>query len=277
MSSANRVAEKGESAAAETRSKIARVALVGKAMLYGIFALLAVNVVTNSGSTSTSGAIEELARGSWGQALLIALTIGLVTLVAWRGLQAIVGDPVEGSDATDRAKYGATGLSYAGVAAIAIGVLMANWGQSTSSGGGGGDTKQKATSTVLGWPGGQWLVIIGGLAILAFGLYEFYRNAVEGAFTDRLDTGDLDPSAERAVEIAGRAGYAAQATITAIAGAFLVAAGVQHDPDETKGISGVLKEMADTAWGGVLLWAAAAGLIAFALFTLAEARLRRTR
>jgi len=272
---AARVADRAASAAAKTRSTIARVGLVGKAMLYGIFALLAINVATNSGSTTTSGAIEGLARESFGQVLLVVLTVGLVTLVAWKLLQAVTGDPVEGSEVTDRAKFALTGLSYAGVAAVAVAVLVANWEGSTSSAG-DGNSKQEATALVLGWPAGQWLVGIGGLAVVGFGAYEGYRNAVQGAFADRLDTRSLDQSTASGVELAGRAGYGVKSTITALVGGFLIIAGLQHDPNETKGISGVLKELADTAWGGVLLWAVAAGLILFALFTLAEAKLRRT-
>ncbi len=267
-------ANRTELVAAETRSTIARVGLVGKAMLYGIFALIAVNLATNSGSTTTDGAIENLASGSFGRVLLIVLTVGLVTLVAWKALQALAGDPVEGSEASDRAKFALKGLSYFGVAAASVAVLVANWGGGSNSSGGGGG-KQEATATVLGWPGGQFLVVLAGLGIIAFGLYELYKHALNAGFLERLDLASLDASAEEGIELAGRVGYAAHGTITAIAGVFLLVAGVQHDPDETKGLSGVLQELADATWGTILLWVIAVGLILFALFTLAEAKLRR--
>ena len=264
------------SAAAEARSTIARLALVGKAMLHGIFALLAINIATNSGSATTTGAIENLARDRYGQFLLIALTAGLLALVAWKALQAIAGDPVDGSDLTDRATYGLTGASYATVAVAAVTVLVANWGGPTSPASGGGNGKEEATATVLAWPGGQWLVVAGGLLIAGFGAYELYRNTVRAAFLERLDTSSLDPNVERSVEIAGRSGYAVRSVTTILVGCFLVVAGVQHDPDETKGLSGVLQELAATPWGGALLWMTAIGLFLYGLFTLAEAKLRRS-
>ena len=108
-----------------------------------------------------------------------------------------------------------------------------------------------------------------------FGLYELYRRVLNADFLERLDLASLDAAAQEGVEVAGRVGYAAKGLTTAIAGAFLIVAGVQHDPDEAKGLSGVLKELADAQWGVVLLWAIAAGLILFALFSLVEAKLRR--
>ena len=134
---ASHAAKRTELAAAETRSTVARVGLVGKAMLYGIFALISINLATNSGSTTTDGAIENLARGSFGRVLLIVLTIGLIALVGWKALQAIAGDPIEGSDASDRAVFALKGLSYLGVATASVAVLIANWSDSSTASSGG--------------------------------------------------------------------------------------------------------------------------------------------
>ncbi len=254
--------------AGDVRSSIARAGLVGKAMLYGLFALLAINIVTGSGSSSTQGAIERVAQGSFGRVILVALTLGLVGLTAWKVLQAIAGDPVEGSDPSDRLIFALEGASYAAVAAAAVGVLISNWSGSSSSGG-GGDSKEEATATVLEWPGGRWLVMAAGLAIIGFALYEIYKHAVNSGFRERL------VEVDEKVELAGRVGYGAKGAITAIAGGFLLIAGYRHDADQTKGISGVLQELADVAWGQVLLWLVAFGLILYALFCLAEAKFRR--
>lgn len=265
------------SSARSGRSKVARPGLIGRGLFYLLFGLLALDLAFGS-SGSQEGAVERVASAPFGRFLLIGLTIALVALVVWKILQAIAGDPAEGSETTDRVKYALKALAYAGLAATALAVLLANWGSGSSSSGSGssGDSQTQATATVLEWPLGQWLVVLGGLAIIAFSAYEAYKYAIEAEFQERLDTSSLDPSAQRAVEWSGRIGYAGKSAITAVVGLFLVIAGLQHDPDETEGLSGALRSLADSSWGVALLVFVGVGLFAFAAFSFVEAVYRRT-
>ncbi len=246
-------------------------------MLYAIFGLLAIDIAQGSGGASTTqGAIERIAGDGYGRFLLIALCIGLLALVVWKALQAIAGDPVEGTEATDRAEFAIKGVVYAGALIAAVTVLIANWSSSsTSQSGSGGDTKQQATATVLEWPAGQFLVIAAGLGIIAFGFYELWSHTIEGGFMDRIDTSSVSEEAGHTIDVAGRVGYAAKGATTALVGVFLVIAGWQHDPDDTTGLSGALTELGDAAWGSVLLWIVAVGMFGYAAFSLVEARFRR--
>ena len=262
---------------ADWRSSVARIGLVGKALLYSMFGFLAIDVATGGrGSSTTSGAIERVAGGGAGQVLLIGLCAGLAALVTWKVLQAAAGDPVEGSDALDRAKYAAKAAVYTGALVAAISVLRANWGRSGSGSGSGGRTEQEATATVLDWPAGQVLVITAGFGVIAFGLYELYRHGYQASFMERLDLAHRPESAEPAVEVAGRAGYGASGASTVVIGAFFVAAGVNHDPNQATGLSGALQDLGETSWGPWLLWAIGIGFIGYALFSLVEAVLRRS-
>lgn len=54
--------------------------------------------------------------------------MALIALVVWKVSQAIAGDPVEGSDGSDRAKYAVKGLLYSGAALASLSILIANWG-----------------------------------------------------------------------------------------------------------------------------------------------------
>lgn len=272
--STNHLTSEAVGEAADLRAKIARLGLVGKGLLYAVLGLLAVDIATGSGDASTRGAIERVASQPFGQVLLVVLTVSLVALVAWKGLQAIAGDPVDGEEPFDRLVNAIKGVSYLGFAIAAVSVLVANWGGSTGSAG-QGDTKEQATATVLGLPGGQFLVVAAGLAIVAFGLLEIYKHAVEAEFLQRLALSEADQTTEQGIETAGRIGYAASGAVTVLVGGFLVVAGVQHDPDDTKGISGVLQELSGTGAGQIALWAMAAGLVFFGAFCLAEAKFRR--
>ncbi len=263
--------------AGAARSSIARPGLIGRGLFYLLFGILALDLAFGS-SDSSQGAVERVASAPFGRWLLIGLTIALVALVVWKVLQAAIGDPVEGSEASDRAKYALKALAYAGLAATSITVLINNWdsGGSTSSSGGSSDTKTQATATVLEWPGGQWLVIIGGLGIIAFSIYEAYKYALNAEFLERLDTSSLDESTQQGVEWSGRIGYAGKSAITAVVGIFLVIAGLQHDPNETKGLSGALRSLTESGWGTALLVFVGAGLFLYAAFSFVEAAYRRT-
>lgn len=264
-------------ASGDWRSALARFGLLAKGVLYGTLGLLAVEFARGQSSSeeaSPAGAIERVAQQPFGRWLLVLLTLGLVSLTIWHVVQTLTGDPVEGDEATDRAKFAGKAVSYAVVTAIAVGVLAANWGQS-SGGGSGGGGEQEATATVLDWPAGQWLVGAAGLAAIGIGLYALVRYAAQAEFMERLDRGRMGESLGKGVEAAGRVGYGARGVVFAIIGGLLIAAAVQHDPDEAGGISEALATLAEQPWGKALLWVVAVGLVLYGLFCLAEARYRR--
>lgn len=262
------------------RSTIGRAGLVAKAVLYLSLGILAVQFVYGDSSaedTSTTGAIEQIARQPFGQFLLVVLTLGLAALVVWNVLRAITGDPVEGSETTDKLKFAAKAAAYAGVTATSASILAANWGESsgTGGGGGGGSTQQQATAVVFDWPAGRWLVGLAGLAVIAYGAMVFYKHAIEEGFSKRLDHAQMDGNVETAVEALGRGGYGARGLVFAIIGVLLVVAAVQHDASEAGGLSEALRSLSGNTWGQVLLWVIAVGLVFYGLFALAEARYRR--
>lgn len=274
MPSLTSTASSAERTAANRRSDVARIGLVGRALLYVVFGLFAIDVAVGSGgASSTQGAFEQFADRPYGKVLLLALCIGLVALVVWKALQTVAGDPVEGSDPKDRANSALKTVIYGAALFAAVSVLIANW--SSASGSAGSDTKQQATATVLDWPAGQFLVIAAGIGIIGFGLAQLWTDAWQGEFMERIDTSSVAPNTQHSVEVVGRAGYLAKGVTTVLIGIFLLSAGWQHDPDDTTGLSGALTELGDSGRGTVLLWIVAIGMLGFAAFSLVEAKLRR--
>jgi hypothetical protein len=253
------------------KESLGRVGLVGKGVLYAVIGLLAVQLALGDASADqgSTGAIQWIAEQPFGRFLLVALTVALFSLAAWRLLDALLGDPVEGSEAKDRAKFAGLGIVYLGLAFGALGTTIANWSSGSSSSGGGSDTRQQATAAVMELPAGRWLVVAAGLAVIVFAGISAKRHAIDTEFMQRLDT-DADW-----VEPLGRAGYAAKAVTLAIIGWFLVQAGLTYQPDEANGLSAVLQELSGQGWGQLLLWLVAVGLLGYGLFALAEARYRR--
>jgi hypothetical protein len=258
------------------KETLGRVGLIGKGVLYGIVGLLAIRLASGDVGTDASkaGAIEWLADQPFGQLLLVALTVCLFAMAAWRLLDAAVGDPVEGDEPKDRIRFAAKGLLYLAVACLSLSATIDSWGgssPSTGSGGGSGDQQQQqATATVLDWPGGRWIVMAAGLGLIVYAIAMVKRHTIDAKFLERLDVG---PSS--AISPFGRFGYAARSVVFAMIGWFLFQAGLDYRPEESKGISGSLKELAGGGWGQAALWVVALGLISYGLFTLAEARYRR--
>lgn len=271
-------AQQAEHQAGEWRSDVARAGLVGQGILYTLLGLLAVSVALgNRDSASKKGAIEKVAQAPFGKFLLIGLCIALVALVAWKVLQAVAGDPVRGSEATDRAKYALKAVVYLGSTITAITVLVANWSGGSSSGGGGsgggGGGKQKATSVVMDLPAGRWLVMLAGLGVIGYGCYQIYKQVVNTEFMDRIRS--LEHDKEHTVETLGRVGFAGRSGVMIGVGIFLFVAGVNQSSDEVKGLSEILSDLAGQGWGQFVLWILAIGLVAYGLFAFVEARYRR--
>jgi hypothetical protein len=265
-------------ATADWRSTLARSGLVAKGVLYASLGVLAINVAAGEAGTQTAtrrGAIELVASQPLGQWLLGLLTLGLFALAVWQVILAITGDPVEGSETKDQIKYAGKAVIYFGTASTALSTLLAHIGSRATIGRGGGSSEDEAAATVMSWPGGPWLVGILGLAVVAFGIYELYKQTVTKAFMRRLARGQMDPRVERGVERAGRVGYAARAIVLMIVGFFFVVAAVQHDPREAVGLSGALAALSAQPWGEAVLWLVAVGLFLYGCFCFAEAKYRR--
>ncbi|WP_422745195.1 DUF1206 domain-containing protein [Mycobacterium sp. WMMD1722] len=268
---------KAQHQAQDLRSRTAVAGLLGKGTLYTLLGFLAISVALGNRAASSAtrtGAIQVVAQAPFGKFLLIALTAVLVALVAWKVLQAIGGDPVEGSDASDRAKFAVKAVLYGGAALTSLSILIANWsGSSGGSSAGQGGGKQQATAAVLGLPGGRWLVMIAGVAAIGFGGYQLYQHAINGKFAERL--GSSNHKAHKTIEMLGRLGYAGRSGVTIGVGIFLFIAGLTFDPNNVRGLSGILAELAGQGWGQLVLWLLALGVMAYGLFAFAEARYRR--
>ena len=70
-------------------------------------------------------------------------------------------------------------------------------------------------------------------------------------------------------------GHVARMVVFGLVGVFLVKAAIDYEANEAIGLDGALAKLYDHSYGPWLLGIVAAGLIAFALFSLSDARYRR--
>jgi hypothetical protein len=253
-----------------------RIGLVAKGVSYALIGVLAIQIPLGQGGQAADrqGALRQLASESWGPAVLIALAVGFACYAVWRVIEAVIDRQHEGRDAKGLAKRARSlgrGVLYAASAVLALALVRS--GSSGAGGGGTGDEKQE-TARVLDWPAGRWIVLAVALGFLADGLYNVYRG-VTAKFRERLKTGEMDQATERAAVASGVVGHVARGVVFALVGVFLAKAAIEYDPSEAIGIDGALLKLAQHDQGPLLLGAVAAGLIAYALYCLVEARYRK--
>ena len=252
-----------------------RVGLVAKGVSYALIGILAIQIPLGQGGQATDrqGALRQVASESWGPAALIALAVGFACYAVWRVIEAVVDRQHEGKDPKGLAKRARSlglGVLYAASAAVALALVRSG---SSGAGGSGGDEKQE-TARVLDWPAGRWIVLAVGLGFLADGLYNVYRG-VTTKFRERLKTGEMSPPVERAAVASGVVGHLARGVVFSLVGVFLAKAAIEYDPSEAVGIDGALLKLAQHDQGPLLLGLVAAGLVAYALYCLVEARYRK--
>jgi hypothetical protein len=250
---------------------LARLGLAARGVLYIVIGILAFRIAFGhvKDQASQNGALQEIDSQPGGKVLIWIIAIGLIGYSLWRLLSAALGpvaDPVA-TDAKQRIKALAEGIGYGAVAVIAVKIAT---GSGSSSSGGG----QKKTAMVLSWPGGQFLVGVGGLIIIGVGVF-FVYDGWKADFIKELKLGGMSPTARKAVILLGRFGRIAQGVVFGIIGLLVVVAAVQFDPNKARGLDGALKTLVSQPYGKWLLSIVALGLIAYGIYGLAEARLRR--
>jgi hypothetical protein len=251
--------------------RLGRAGLVAKGVLYGVVAILAIEVALGGRSKEPDrqGALRAIAEQPFGKGLLTLLAVGLAGYALWQLSLAIFDRENEGEGAKGLAKRGAA-LGRAGWYGVLCGLTV-----STLAGKGSGKSnEQQKTAGVFDLPGGRYLVYAAGFAFLGAGVFNGYR-AVTCKFNKKLKQGEMNEAEEAAATGLGIIGHLARAVIFSLIGIFLTRAAWEYDPKEARGLDGALLELAQQRYGGLLLGAVAVGLFAYALYCLVQARYRR--
>jgi hypothetical protein len=247
---------------------LSRAGFVARALVYGIIGLLAFDVAIGIGGkiTNQQGALRTVEQQPFGRVLLTLLAIGLGGYALWRLFRAALGHGPEGADrGLDRIGALGSGIVYAAMCAIAVQILTGP--------GASGNAKQ-TTRDVFSWPAGRWLIAVAGLVLGGVAIYQFLRG-VRQKFLDDSKTEEIPHAVMPWFKVLGTIGHVARAVVFGLVAVFLLKAAYEYKANEAIGLDGALAKLYDGAYGSWLLGAVALGLIAFACFSLVEARYRR--
>jgi hypothetical protein len=247
-----------------------RFGLAAQGVSFVIVAVLALMLATGQGGMTADRevALGTLVDETLGGALLVLLAAGFGAYAAWRFALGVLDRDREGDDPKGLGKRAGDlgkGLFYG---ALAVSVVRILFGADE----GGEKRTDKATAGVLDWPGGRWLVfaVAAGFGIAA--IWNLYRG-LSRKFEEDLEVGTSHP-VRRWIGRLGLVGLSARGVAFGIIAWFLAKAAYEFDPKEAVSLGGALAKLASATAGDALLGVVAAGLLAFGLFCLAQARYR---
>ncbi|MBW0114391.1 DUF1206 domain-containing protein [Pseudonocardia abyssalis] len=272
MTSAAQSANSNAKQAARSRPvKIAaRVGILAYGITHLLIGGLALQVAFGQGGEQAdqTGAFQALAQQPYGPPLLWVLAIGFVAAAVWRAELAIWGYGY----VSVRSKYLRKKI-VSGVKAVIFVALAILAGTTAAGGSGGGGGQQEATAGVFGLPGGQFIVGLIGLVVLAVGVVKVVEG-YQKKFLEEMDA-PSDARARTVLERVGQIGNVAKGVSIGLIGVLLVVAAIRFRPEEATGLDAALKGLAAQPYGPYLLIAVALGLVSYGVFCFFDARYHR--
>jgi hypothetical protein len=250
---------------------LARLGYGARGAVYCLVGGLALLAAFGSGGQTggSRSALATLLDQPFGRVILGIIALGLFGFAAWRLVEGITDADHRGGSGKAlaiRAAHVLSGVTYGGLALTTIAMALGR-----GSGQGEGQAAQDWTAWLLGKPFGQWLVGLVGLVVVGVGI-AFALRAWRGRVTDYLA---LDANTRRWAVPLGRLGFAARGLVFVLIGGFVVLAALHSNSSEVKGLGGALQSLQSQPYGWALLALTAAGLLAFGIFGLVQARYRR--
>lgn len=119
-------------------------------------------------------------------------------------------------------------------------------------------------------------MIVGAVGVVLIGVAFYQANeGVARKFLDKAETARMSRRVKRTYAAVGVFGHLARTVVFALTGYGLLAAAIDYEPQKAIGLDGALNELAQNSYGPALLGIVAAGLIGFALYSIADARYRK--
>ncbi|MEX0790193.1 MAG: DUF1206 domain-containing protein [Actinomycetota bacterium] len=250
---------------------LARTGLAGRGLVYLLIAFVAMQIPFGEPSSADKeGVMASISSKPWGTPVLIAIAIGFAGYAIWRLVEAIL-DPEGKSKKTEgkfkRAGYLFRGILYTTFAYSALRVAFTKQSQGSTQ------KAQETTAGVFSLPGGKWIVLAFGLGVIAAGAYNGYR-AFAGKYRKDFKVHEMSASQRKFLFPVAAAGLYSRAVVFCLVGIFFVRSALTIDPAKARGLDGALHEILNSPGGYWWLEIVAAGLAAFGIFSLAQARYR---
>ncbi len=238
-------------------------------LIMGIFALLAARDSSNPKDSHSS--LEALLSQPFGHALVGLVVMGLLAFAGWRVLQATRDVDHHGKELKGvviRMGLLAGGLINGALAFFALTLLVS--GLKNSGGSGGGQT-QDLLARLLSWDHSNILIYLIALVPLGVGI----AHIIKGWKASFEKYFEADEDVMRYVRPVSRFGLIARGIVFIEIALLLMVSGSAYKAMDPPGMKDALNALQNLPAGGVVLMLMALGLIAFSVYSFAEAAWRR--
>lgn len=205
-----------------------------------------------------------------GSLLVFLLGITLIGYVLRRLFQTILlpghSNPWSLKSIVQRLGYIASGLSYAGVAYSAFNIVF-ELGEYD-------DSIQDFVRGLFERPTGKWLVLLGGILVIAVGISYVY-GAYSGSYISDFRSFDLDRKINKWATRIGQVGVASRGVAFILMGTFLIQAAIYTDSKLAGGLQNALRELATKPLGELWLGLIGIGLTCYGIYMFAATMYRR--
>jgi Domain of Unknown Function (DUF1206) len=247
---------------------LARVGYAVNGLIHILIGVIAIGIATGTASADAdeAGALGQLATSPGAAFILWTVVIGLVALGIWMLLTAFLNtDPDPKHKWAHRIADLGKALAYFIVAGTAVTIALGN-----SAGSEGGTSS--ASAQILATPGGVFVLLAAGVAVLAVGCYFIYKG-VTRKFRSDIDA--PNGTIGRATIVLGVTGYVAKGVAIAVVGILLAVAAFTLDASKAEGLDGSLRALLGLPFGVAILCVVGSGLMAYGVYCFARARLAR--
>ena len=224
---------------------------------------------TDGRAADSSGALALVAESPVGGPLLWAIAAGMAGLCVWQAVEVLrhhrhLPPPEERRGAlVQLVKTVGTACLYGYLAFSAARTAV---GDSTGS-----RHEQDTVPGVLGWPGGEVVVIAVGVIVAVIGMY-LARKGVRSQFTCEIDLDRFSPALRTVVLRLSHLGFVLKGIALVLVGVVVSWAALTSDPERGTGLDGALRTIVGEPFGQWLLTMIAIGLAAFSVYCFARAR-----
>lgn len=262
--------------------RFARAGLLSYGLLHLLVGWLALQLAWGGGrpvdvrgadgrAADQGGALAVLAASPGGRALLGLLAVGFAGLCVWQGAEVLrhrSSLPAGGADRREiLGRLGKTVATAAIFGYLAVASARAAFG----AGQRGRSGEEQVVRGVLGWPGGQLLVVAVGAFVAGIGVYLVQKGA-RSRFVGEIELAAIRPSLRAAVHRFSQVGFVLKGVALVLVGLSVGWAAATFDPEQATGLDGALRAVVDESYGPWALTVIAAGLASFTVYCVARAR-----
>lgn len=248
---------------------VAKSGYGARGIVFLLVAGLALFSSVAGGRPETKSALAALLEQPFGRIWVGLIGVGLFGFVIWRLSQSLADSDGHGAGP----KAIAIRSALFGSAATYLGLAFYSLGQAIAVHSGGGESGEKGLAQwVMSQPFGPWLAIGIGIGFIAGGII----TATKG-LTRKFERYLNLPDAKGFLALVCIYGLVARGLVFAVVGFLFAYAGVRVDPEKAGSMGDALEWVHQLPFGSVLYVAVAAGLAAFGIYNLVEARYRTVR